>query len=188
MFLHDLSVACVVLAGLIRPIWSAPLIAERWEHEKCNYTHHPPGPHPHRPPPFTPHFEKRNFDTIQGIYNLTIYPNQVPILLQGAAGVPAGLFNANATGRVDPVGNFTGFDDSIEYFFALAPVPLLYPAAPAITSIKITEFSSACPSVAASVVYLFLNVSDASSPNNGKSLAPLKQVSAVSGTPGTADV
>jgi hypothetical protein len=70
------------------------------------------------------------------IYNLTIYPDQLPILEQGAAaGVPPGLFNENATGRVDPVGKFTGFEDSIEYFFALAPVPQGNSASVAILSI-----------------------------------------------------
>lgn len=28
-----------------------------------------------------------------------------------------------ATGRISPLGNFTGFDDSTEYFFALSPIP-----------------------------------------------------------------
>jgi hypothetical protein len=122
-------------------------------------------------------WEQRNLGTIRSIYNLTIYPNQLPILGLGAAGVPPGLFNQNATGRVDPVGNFTGFDDSIEYFFALAPVPQPPYSTAAISHIAITEFSSACPDVAASVVYLFCNVEDPGSPDNGKQLTPLKQVS-----------
>jgi len=46
----------------------------------------------------------------------------------------------------------------------------------AITRIKITEFSSACANVAASVVYLFCNVVNPSSSDNGKRLAPLKEV------------
>jgi hypothetical protein len=123
------------------------------------------------------HYEQRNFKTVMSIYNLTIYPNQLPILEQGAAGVPPGLFNENATGRVDPVGNFTGFDDSIEYFFALAPIPQTSSTSAAISSIQITEFSSACPHVAASVVYLFCSVENPSSSDNGKALAPLKEVS-----------
>jgi hypothetical protein len=123
------------------------------------------------------HYERRNFKTVMSIYNLTVYPNQLPILEQGAAGVPPGLFNEDATGRVDPVGNFSGFDDSVEYFFALAPVPQMSALSVAITSIKITEFSSACPNVAASVVYLFCSVVNPSSSDNGKALAPLKEVS-----------
>jgi len=159
MYLFDWHVICICLAGLIPSIWSLPLEKKHDEHR---------------------HYEQRNFDTVRSIYELTIYPNQLPILEGGAAAVPPGLFNENATGRVDPVGNFTGFDDSIEYFFALAPVPQTNAASTAITSIQITEFSSACPGVAASVVYLFCNVEDASSPDNGKSLAPLKEVSETS--------
>jgi hypothetical protein len=101
-------------------------------------------------------------------------------LEEGAAGVPPGLFNENATGRVDPVGNFTGFDDSIEYFFALAPVPSTNLASAVISRIQITEFSSACPNIAASVVYLFCNVENQTSPDNGKTLGPLKEVSDIS--------
>jgi hypothetical protein len=124
------------------------------------------------------HYEQRNFRTLSKIYNLTVYPNQLPILQHGAAAVPPGLFNQNATGRVDPVGNFTGFQDSIEYFFALAPVPQANPSSQAFSRIQLTEFSSACPDVAASVVFFFTSVVNANSPNNGKPLPPLKQVSA----------
>jgi hypothetical protein len=100
-----------------------------------------------------PDYARRNLNTIRQIYNLTVYPNNVPITQQGAAAVPAHLFNLNATGRVSPVGNFSGFDDSIEYFFALAPTPqasqgvIIYEA-------DVLEFVSGCPEVAASVVYL----------------------------------
>jgi hypothetical protein len=159
MYLFGLHVVCICLACLILSTWSMPLQSKHYEQR---------------------HYEKRNFDTIKSIYDLTIYPNQLPILEQGAAGVPPGLFNENATGRVDPVGNFTGFDDSIEYFFALAPVPQTNPASAVISSIQITEFSSACPDVAASVVYLFCNLDDPSSADNGRPLAPLKEVSDIS--------
>jgi len=63
--------------------------------------------------------ERHNFKTLWNIYNLTIYPNQLPVLEQEAVGILPGLFNQNATGCVDSVGNFTGLQDSIEYFFAL---------------------------------------------------------------------
>ena len=122
--------------------------------------------------------ERRNFRTLSKIYNLTIYPNQLPILQHGAAGVPPGLFNQNATGRVNPVGNFSGFQDSIEYFFALAPVPQANPNSLAFSSIQLTEFSSACPDVAASVVIFSTSVVNPNSSDNGKPLPPLKQVSA----------
>jgi hypothetical protein len=156
MYLFDLHVVCICLVGLIPSIWSLPLQRQHYKQR---------------------HFERRNFDTVRSIYDLTIYPNQLPILEQGVAGVPPGLFNKHATGRVDPVGNFSGFEDSIEYFFALAPVPQTNPASAAISSIRITEFSSGCPDVAASVVYLFCNVDNPGSPDHGKSLAPLKEVS-----------
>ncbi|KAK3934620.1 hypothetical protein QBC46DRAFT_368095 [Diplogelasinospora grovesii] len=120
--------------------------------------------------------EQRNFKTISSIYNHTVYPNQLPIFQVGEAGVPSGLFSQNVVGRVDPVGNFTGFQDSIEYFFALSPLPQGNAASAAITGYKITEFTSACPEVAASVVYLFTSVVKPGCPENGKALAPLKQV------------
>jgi hypothetical protein len=118
---------------------------------------------------------ERNFKTVSGIYNLTVYPNQLPVLLGTAP--PEGLFNHSVVGRVDPVGDFEGFQDSIEYFFALAPVPQTNPAFAAITSYKITSFTSGCPGVAASVVYLYCNVINPGSPDDGKAIAPLKQVS-----------
>ncbi|PVH70810.1 hypothetical protein DL98DRAFT_617937, partial [Cadophora sp. DSE1049] len=93
----------------------------------------------------------------------------------GSAAVPPGLFSKNATGRVSPLGKFTGFEDSIEYFFALEPVPspLLYAV---ISSAKIVEFSSRYPEVAASVVYLETRINSASLPNQGQYLSTLKQV------------
>jgi hypothetical protein len=158
MYLFDLPVVFICLASLIPSTWSLPWKVEPVKHHEQR------------------NWEQRNFDTVRNIYNLTVYPNQLPILQQGAAGVPPGLFNEQATGRVDPVGNFSGFEDSIEYFFALAPVPSTNAASTAISRIQITEFSSACPEVAASVVYLFCNVEDQSA-NVGKALAPLKEVS-----------
>jgi len=156
MYLFHWHLLCISLNFLISATWGAPL--EKKGQKPQN-------------------FAQRNFNTVESIYNLTIYPNQLPILEQGAAGVPPGLFNEAATGRVDPVGNFSGFDDSIEYFFALAPVPSTNLASTAITSIQITEFSSGCPDVAASVVYLYCNVYAPGSADNGKALAPLKEVS-----------
>jgi len=121
-------------------------------------------------------YQRRNFETLVSIYNLTIYPNQLQILEKGAEGVPPGLFSQNAVGRADPVGTFNGFDDSIEYFFALAPVPQGNLVSQAFSGIPITVVSSACAEVAASVVYFFTSVVNPSSPDNGKSLPPLKQV------------
>ncbi|KAK3303054.1 uncharacterized protein B0T15DRAFT_262355 [Chaetomium strumarium] len=119
---------------------------------------------------------ERNFRTVSSIYNLTVYPNQLPIFQAGGAGVPKGLFNQNVRGRVDPVGNFTNFEDSIEYFFALSPLPAGNPAKAAITGYQITEFSSQCKEVAASVVYLYCSVWNPGCADHGKPLPPLKQV------------
>jgi hypothetical protein len=123
-----------------------------------------------------PDYAQRNFKTVSSIYNLAVYPNQLPIFQSGGKGVPDGLFNQDVRGRVDPVGNFTGFEHSIEYFFALSPLPQANPANAAITSYKIAEFSSQCRDVAASVVYLYCSVVNPGHPDHGKPLPPLKQV------------
>lgn len=139
----------------------------------------PDGPAPPAPNCTAPEdlsWKERNFKTISNIYNLTVFPNQLPIISRGGAGVPPGLFNQNVTGRVDPVGDFVGFEDSIEYFFALSPLPLGNPAMAAITKIQITEFSTGCKDVASSVVYLYCSVVNPGAPNHGQPLAPLKQV------------
>ncbi len=44
--------------------------------------------------------------TIQSIYSLAVYPNNVAIQTGGPEAIPKGLFNVNATGRITPVGNF----------------------------------------------------------------------------------
>jgi hypothetical protein len=120
-------------------------------------------------------FRQRNLKTIQTIYNLTIYPNNLPIIQHGGSAVPSGLFDINATGRVTPVGNFTGFNDSIEYFFSIAPQPVA-PLFGVFSDAQIVEFSSDCPEVASSVVYLHTSSFNPNSTSNGQQLAPLKQV------------
>lgn len=100
-----------------------------------------------------PDCAQRNLDTIRRIYNLTVYPNNIPIVNHGAEAVPPGLFNLDATGHVSPVGNFFGFADSIEYFFALAPMPQISNGV-GFYAADIVEFTSGCPEVAASLVYL----------------------------------
>ncbi|KAJ7169211.1 hypothetical protein C8R43DRAFT_876433 [Mycena crocata] len=101
-----------------------------------------------------PSWLTRNRETIQKIYNLTVYPANAKIITGGAEAVPPGLFNANATGRVTPVGSFTGFQDSIEYFFGLAPLPSGIPPNGVFTDATLAEFTSGCAEVAASTVYL----------------------------------
>lgn len=150
----NLRLLISILFVALSPVWARP------GQKKCDY-------------------RARNLETISSIYNLTVYPNQVPIIFGGAQNVPEHLFSQDVAGRVYPVGNFQGFEDSIEYFFALAPLPQGNVQSAAITSYKITSFSSGCPNVASSVVYLYPSIVDPSSPDNGKALAPLKQVSSM---------
>ncbi|KAL0571009.1 hypothetical protein V5O48_010956 [Marasmius crinis-equi] len=125
-----------------------------------------------------PEYVTRNLKTIQSIYDLTVYPQNVPIIQQGGSAVPSGLFNSNAAGRITPLGNFTGFEDSIEYFFGLAPVPQSNPAGVAIYKAEIAEFTSGCANVATSVVYLHAGEVDQATGGlkPGAKSVPLKQV------------
>ena len=175
----------LLLSLLVTPIWSSPITIPWPKFRKTHYNDHTPPPDCNCTSPGHGHdhdhdhetnFQKRNFNTISSIYSLTVFPNQVPIVTGGAAGVPPGLFSHEVTGRVDPVGEFRGFEDSIEYFFALAPLPQGNPLNAAITSFKITEFSSGCKNVAASVVWLFCSIVNPGCPDDGKVLPPLKQV------------
>ncbi|KAJ6570578.1 hypothetical protein DFH09DRAFT_1153830, partial [Mycena vulgaris] len=122
-----------------------------------------------------PFWYKRNFETIQKIYNLTVFPANADIIAKGAPAVPAGLFNENATGRVTPVGEFFGFQDSFEYFFGLAPLPSGAPPNGAISNAKLVEFTSGCPEIAASTVYLSVSTIN---PDNstGPFISALKQI------------
>jgi len=126
----------------------------------------------------TTSYVKRNLHTIRSIYNLTVYPNNVPILTKGASAVPPGLFSSDATGRVDPLGNFTGFDDSIEYFFGLSPTPQPNPTGVAVYEAEVVEFTSGCADIASSVVYLKAGIVDAQTaqPIPGGNTTILKQI------------
>lgn len=121
-------------------------------------------------------YQRRNLKTITSIYNRTVYPENLAFLQNGTASVPAGLFNTNAAGRVSPLGNFTGFQESAEYFFALAPIPRP-PTYVAFTKAQIVEFTSGCPDIAASVVYFTNSVVNPNATNNGQYVTSLKQVS-----------
>ncbi|KAL0060191.1 hypothetical protein AAF712_013038 [Marasmius tenuissimus] len=125
-----------------------------------------------------PDYALRNLNTIKSIYNLTVYPHNVPIIQNGGSAVPPGLFDANATGRITPLGNFTGFEDSIEYFFGLAPVPQDNPSGSAFYETDIVEFSSGCPEVASSVTYLRAAQVDPETGERvpGSRSIPLKQI------------
>jgi hypothetical protein len=132
------------------------------------------GYHPHHPYHEVDYYA-RNLKTIQSIYNLTVFPNNLPIITNGSSAVPPNLFSANATGRVSPLGNFTSFEDSIEYFFALALVPQP-PAFSVFSKAEIVSFSSGCPEVAASVVYLETRVWTGNASDPGPYLSTLKQI------------
>ncbi len=120
-------------------------------------------------------FAQRNYDTISAIYNRTVYPINLEFIANGSASVPRGLFNENATGRISPLGNFSGFQDSTEYFFALAPIPQA-PTYTAITKAQVVSFTSGCAEVAASVVYFTNSIVNPDSTNNGNFVTFLSQV------------
>jgi len=97
-------------------------------------------------------FVERNYKTVQEIYNLVLYPNNAPIVQALSNAVPKGLLDDNVIGRVTPLGNFIGLNDSIEYFFVLGfPTP---PVFIGFSNVTIAEFATGCPQVAASTIYL----------------------------------
>lgn len=77
--------------------------------------------------------------------------------------------------RVTPLGHFTGFEDSIDFFFALALVPSA-PTHAVFSRAKIVSFSSGCPSVTASVSYLETRALDLNAMDSGRDLSTLEQV------------
>ncbi|MCJ1306696.1 hypothetical protein MMC25_000339 [Agyrium rufum] len=97
-------------------------------------------------------FAARNLKTIKTIYDTTIFPNNQKFLTEGISAIPPGLFNEHATGRISPFGNFSGAQDTAEYFFGLTPPPQA-PLYDTWTEAKIVSFQSGCPEVAASVVW-----------------------------------
>ncbi|KAL8823395.1 MAG: hypothetical protein Q9191_005897 [Dirinaria sp. TL-2023a] len=120
-------------------------------------------------------FQQRNLNTITNIYKRNLYPTNLEFVTNGTASVPPGLFNEKATGRITPLGNFTGFNDSTEYFFALSPVPQP-PTYVGFSKIQIVSFQSECPNVASSVVYITGSVFHPGSPDDGKFVSTLKQI------------
>ena len=120
-------------------------------------------------------FQTRNYNTIRAIYNQTIYPNNQAFLANGTSVVPPGLFSANASGRIAPIGNFSGFEDSVEYFFGLTP-PVGPPLYDTWTEANLVSFTSGCPEVAASVVYgKTTGVNPAFNATYGKTVSTIKQ-------------
>jgi hypothetical protein len=76
------------------------------------------------------------------------------------------------SGRVGPVGNFSGYEDNIEYFWGLAPIPL-GDTPSAFTQADVTQFTSGCPEVAASTVEFRMGFTDG--PDDGKRIGTLKE-------------
>ena len=121
-------------------------------------------------------WQQRNYDTINAIYNLTIYPNNQAFLTQGIKAVPPGLFSANVKGRITPVGNFTGgVEDSLEYFFGLTP-PAQPPLFDTWTKAEVVSFTSGCPEVASSVVYGTTSGINPNASTYGQTITKIKQV------------
>ncbi|MCJ1281317.1 hypothetical protein MMC26_000636 [Xylographa opegraphella] len=120
--------------------------------------------------------QDRNLNTIQKIYNMSTYPNNQAFIANGSSAIPSGLFNENASGRITPIGNFTGFEDSVEYFFGLTPPPQA-PVWDTWTSAKIVSYTSGCPEVASSVVYGTTTGVNPDVPETyGKYISTIKQI------------
>ena len=120
-------------------------------------------------------YERRNFKTIQKIYNTTIHPNNQEFLRVGSSAVASGLFNQKAAGRITPIGNFSGFEDSVEYFFGLTP-PAQFPLFDTWTKAEIVSFSSGCPEVATSIVHGETTGINPNASTFGKKVTTIKQV------------
>lgn len=124
------------------------------------------------PEPVPGNWSIRNYNTVSSVYNLTVYPRNLPLFLnQTDIGLP--FFDANVTGRVTPLGDFSGYEESIEYFWGLAPVPIP-PSTAAISKAVLTHFTSGCPGVASSTVEF--TVTNVVGPLNGTVITKLKQV------------
>ena len=120
-------------------------------------------------------WQQRNYNTIKAIYNMTIYPDNQVFLAGGAKAIPNGLFSPNASGRITPIGNFSGFENSVEYFFGLTP-PVQSPLYGTWTKADIVSFTSGCPEVASSVVYGSTTGVVPNATTFGKEIAKIKQV------------
>ena len=120
-------------------------------------------------------YQQRNLETITKIYERNVYPTNLQFIANGPKSVPSGLFNENATGRITPLGNFTGFNDSTEYFFALSPIPSP-PNYIGMSKIQVVSFQSQCAQFASSITYFTISVINPNATNNGQFISNLKQV------------
>lgn len=118
--------------------------------------------------------------TLIPTYPPQLYPKNIPVIQSQGQSIP-GLFAEEAGGRITPIGNFTDFLDSIEYFYGLAPILQASPASLGIFEADVVAFSSECPEVASSVVYLRVgpvsNVTGGLLSGAGAEVTILKQVS-----------
>ena len=120
-----------------------------------------------------PAFQRRNLATIQKVYSLNLYPTNLAFLDNQT--VPPGLFDEHASGRITPLGNFTDFAESTEYFFGLSLTPE-DPDNLAFTKVEVVEYQSSCAEVASSVAWLYLGVYNPGAANHGQVVSVLKQV------------
>jgi len=104
------------------PVTEAPTRAPVSSPTAFHGAHHNPPVHP-SPPVFEPKYtayELANLNVTRTLYDGLLFPSAANII---AAGVyPAGIFNANASGRITPVGEFDDQIGSFEYFYGLASV------------------------------------------------------------------
>ncbi|QDS71543.1 hypothetical protein FKW77_005418 [Venturia effusa] len=160
-------------ANLRRYVDSLPL----HEHSKMSHQeamdHYLPNHHKRdfQPATFKGNFQKRNFNTIQSVYNLTVFPKNL-FIFANKTEIGHPFFDQKVSGRVGPVGNFSGYEDNIEYFWGLAPIPL-GDTPSAFTKATVTQFTSGCPEVAASTVEFRMGFTDG--PDDGKKIAVLKE-------------
>lgn len=119
-------------------------------------------------------FRTRNFNTIAAIYDFAGFPQSTAFIKNGMSAIPAGLFSPNATGRVSPVGNFSGAEESAEYFFGLSPQGEA-PFYIGWTSVDIHSFSSECPEVAVSSIRGRTTVVKPGDPTDGDYVSTLEQ-------------
>ncbi|KAF4636875.1 hypothetical protein G7Y89_g1198 [Cudoniella acicularis] len=119
-------------------------------------------------------FRTRNYNTLAGIYEFASWPKSAVFIKNGVSAIPPGLFNANASGRISPVGNFSGIEQTAEYFFGLSPQAEA-PFYIGWTSFEIHQFSSECPEVASSKVWGRTTIVNPGAPNDGEYLSTLMQ-------------
>ncbi|TGO29942.1 hypothetical protein BPAE_0009g00380 [Botrytis paeoniae] len=87
-----------------------------------------------------------------------------------------------STGRISPVGNFTGFDDSTGCFFALSPISgqtgagNLQPNYNAFKSYELHVFTSSYPEVASTIAYLNTTIVNPGSLSHGQHVTKIKEI------------